>query len=161
MNEDADTTVIARTVTRTVVPLILVTAIAFLVQGHNLPGGGFIAGVMTVSAVALIYVVFGQAFLETDLIAGSAVGRDGTSEVRTRQVSAFLSVFALGLAIAAGSGLVPLLFGAPFLTQAVVFVEHLPLVHDLEFASAFAFDFGVYLTVVGALLTVLAVVGAE
>ncbi len=161
MTDETDTTVITRTVTRTVVPLILVTAIAFLLQGHNLPGGGFIAGVMTASAVALIYVVFGQAFLETDIIAGSAVGRDGASEAGTRQVSAFLSLFGIGLAIAVGSGLVPILFGAPFLTQAVLFVEHLPLVHDLEFASAFAFDFGVYLVVVGSLLTVLAVVGAE
>ncbi|KZN22830.1 sodium:proton antiporter [Haladaptatus sp. R4] len=161
MSDEADTTVITRTVTRTVVPLILVTAIAFLLQGHNLPGGGFIAGVMTATAVALIYVVFGQAFLETDIIAGSAVGRDGTREVGTRQVSAFLTVFALGLTIAAGSGLVPILFEAPFLTQAVVFVEHLPIVHDIELTSAFAFDFGVYLVVVGALLTVLAVVGAE
>jgi len=161
VTDDADTTVITRTVTRVVVPLIFVTAIAFLLQGHNLPGGGFIAGVMTVSAVALIYVVFGQAFLETDLFGGSSVGQDGTSEMGTRQVTAFVATFALGLAVAAGSGLVPVLFGAPFLTQAVAFLGGLPLVHDVEFASAFAFDFGVYLVVVGALLTVLAVVGAE
>ncbi|MFB6354632.1 MAG: MnhB domain-containing protein, partial [Halobacteriales archaeon] len=38
-------TVIARTVARLTVPLILVTAVALLLQGHNLPGGGFIAAV--------------------------------------------------------------------------------------------------------------------
>ena len=39
MTLDRKPTVIARTVTRLVVPMILVTAIALLLQGHNLPPG--------------------------------------------------------------------------------------------------------------------------
>jgi multicomponent Na+:H+ antiporter subunit B len=54
-----------------------------------------------------------------------------------------------------------MLFDVPFLTQAVVFVEHIPLYGELEFASALAFDLGVYFVVVGSLLTILAVVGKE
>jgi multicomponent Na+:H+ antiporter subunit B len=52
-------------------------------------------------------------------------------------------------------------FGYPFLTQGVAFVEPLPVYHELEVASALAFDLGVYAVVVGALLTITAVVGGE
>lgn len=39
-------TVITRTFTRVVVPLILLLPIALLLQGHNLSGGGFIGSVL-------------------------------------------------------------------------------------------------------------------
>jgi multicomponent Na+:H+ antiporter subunit B len=141
---DRKPTVIARTVTRLVVPMILVTAIALLLQGHNLPGGGFIAGVLTVTAFALVYIIFGLDYVETELL--------------DREYG---HVFAIGLAVAAGSGIAAMALGYPFLTQAVAFLEHLPVYGELEVASALVFDLGVYAVVVGALLTILAEVGAE
>ena len=155
---DTGTTVIVRTVTRIVFPLILLTAIALLLRGHNLPGGGFIAGVLTAAAFALLYVIYGLDFVESDLI-----DRGGESAVAAGPsiVTDYRLTFAVGLALAAGSGIIAILFGLPFLTQRVLFLEHLPVYHELELASAFVFDFGVYLVVVGALLTILAVVGAE
>nr|NIS31650.1 sodium:proton antiporter [Actinomycetota bacterium]NIW28566.1 sodium:proton antiporter [Actinomycetota bacterium]NIX21044.1 sodium:proton antiporter [Actinomycetota bacterium] len=56
---------------------------------------------------------------------------------------------------------VPILVGEPFLTQTFVILHDVPLYHELEVASALAFDVGVFLTVLGALLTALAVVGTE
>ena len=152
---DHRTTTIARTATRVVVPIILLTAISLLLQGHNLPGGGFIGAVLTVTAFALVYVIFGIEYLQSDLL-GSSGDPDENG-----LVSGYRWLFGVGLALAVGSGLAPILFGYPFLTQAVVFVEHLPLYGELEVASALAFDLGVYFTVVGALLTVLAEVGSE
>lgn len=149
-------TVIARTVTRTVVPVIVVTAIALLFQGHNRPGGGFIAGVLTVNAFALVYIVYGQDYLQDVLFDRTPAG-----EVLTGLVADYWLVFAFGLALAAGSGLVAVALGYPFLTQAVVFLERVPVYGTFEVASAFVFDLGVYLVVVGALLTILGVVGAE
>jgi len=152
-----DTTVIARTVARIVLPIILLTAIALLLQGHNRPGGGFIAAVLTAAGVGLIYVVYGLDYIETELFHRSpstpypegGIGREyGTAA-------------GIGLAIAVGSGLGAVALGYPFLTQAVVFLKHLPIYGELEVASAFAFDLGVYVTVVAALLTILAVVGSE
>ena len=152
-----DTTVIARTVARIVLPIILLTAIALLLQGHNRPGGGFIAAVLTAAGVGLIYVVYGLDYIETELLHRSpsapypegGIGREyGTAA-------------GIGLAIAVGSGLAAVALGYPFLTQAVVFLKHLPIYGELEVASAFAFDLGVYVTVVAALLTILAVVGSE
>ena len=149
--------VIARTVTRVVFPLILLTALALLFQGHNLPGGGFIAGVLTAAAFALVYIVNGLEYLQEDLL-----GRSGDDiESGPAIVADYLLVFAAGLALAAGGGVAATLFGQPFLSQAVLFLHDLPLFGELEIASAFVFDLGVYLVVVGALLTILAVVGDE
>ena len=149
------TTVIARTVVRAVVPIILLTAVALLFQGHNLPGGGFIGAVLTATAFVLVYVVFGLEYLQSDLL-----GLDTVDDTH-RAVEYYRWLFAAGLAVALASGLAPLAFGFPFLTQAVAMLEGLPVYGHLEVASAFAFDLGVYFTVVGGLLTVLGEVGSE
>ena len=153
-----DTTVIARTVARIVFPLVLLTAIALLFQGHNRPGGGFIAGVLTAAGVGLVYVVYGLDYIDEELLHREPVvpypGEVGIGRE-------YGDVVALGLAVAVTGGLVAVALGFPFLTQAVAFLEHLPVYGELEVASAFVFDLGVYFVVVGALLTVLAVVGAE
>lgn len=147
------TTVVARTVVRTVVPIILLIAIALLLQGHNRPGGGFIGGVLTTTAFVLVYVIFGREFLRDELLDRS----------RFDAVGAYRWLFSVGLAVAVLAGLGPMLLGFPFLTQGVVFLEQsaFPLFHELEVASALAFDVGVYFVVVGALLAILAEVGAE
>jgi multicomponent Na+:H+ antiporter subunit B len=147
---DRRTTVVARTVARLVVPVILMTAVALLLQGHNLPGGGFVGAVLTVTALVLVYVVFGAAYLV------ETVGADGE-----RLVGAYRALFAVGLGVAFVSGLAPMGLGGSFLSQAVFFVDGLPLYGELEVASALAFDLGVYLTVVGALLVVVSEVGDE
>lgn len=152
---DHRTTVIAKTVVRATVPIILVTALALLFQGHNRPGGGFIGGVLTVTAVVLVYVVFGLEFLQSVLF-----GLGNTAESH-RPTGYYRWLFGGGLALAAGSGLVPLLYGLPFLTQGVGFLHHLPVYGELEVASALAFDLGVYAVVVGGLLTIVAEVGEQ
>ncbi len=146
-----DTTVISRTVARIAVPIVFLVAVSLTLRGHNLPGGGFIGGVMTAIAVVLLYVVFGLQFVRDRLVPG-----DTTGVAR--------AMFAVGLAVAFASGLVPMLFGLGFLTQGfVVLPEPLPgpFFHDFEVATALAFDLGVFLVVVGGLLTVVREVGAE
>ncbi len=161
-------TVIARTVVRVVVPIILITAVSLLLQGHNAPGGGFIGGVLTAVAFVLVYIIFGLDYFETEILDRTALPRalpgepveDGKQQ-RPGVTKEFSEVLAIGLALAAGSGIVAIALGYPFLSQAVVFVEGVPLFHEIEVASALAFDLGVYFVVVGGLLTVVAVVGAE
>lgn len=153
------TTVIFRTVTRFVVPIILLVSIALFLQGHNYPGGGFIAGVLTTSAFALIYVAYGLDYLEEDVL-GREVG-DPVEHLSHGVVTDYRRLLSVGLAIAAGSGLVAVGLGFAFLTQDYVIVEHLPLYGEVELASAVAFDLGVYAVVVGALLTILSMVGSE
>ncbi len=146
-----DTTVIVRTVARIAVPLVFLVAVSLTLRGHNLPGGGFIGGVLTAIAVVLLYVVFGLQFVQNRLVPGE---RSGVARV----------MFSVGLGIAFVSGLVPVLFGDGFLTQGfVVLPEPLPgpFFHEFEVASALAFDVGVFLVVVGGLLTIVREVGAE
>jgi multicomponent Na+:H+ antiporter subunit B len=142
-----------------VVPLILVTAVALLLQGHNLPGGGFIGGVLTVTAFALIYVIYGLDYLEQELLHQN---RDPLLEsIQHGIVENYQVAFAVGLALAVVAGLVPILFEKNFLYQTHWYLDPLPIYGKLHVASALAFDFGVYFVVVGALLTILAVVGTE
>jgi multicomponent K+:H+ antiporter subunit A len=63
-----------------------------------------------------------------------------------------------GLLVAAGTGLVAMALGYPFLTSAFTHV-HWPLVGDFELASAMFFDTGVFLVVVGATVMILVELG--
>ena len=51
---------ILNTISKLVLPLLLVFAIYLLMRGHNAPGGGFIAGVMAGTAIAFQYIAFGS-----------------------------------------------------------------------------------------------------
>lgn len=149
------TTVIARTVARLVVPIIVVTSIALLLQGHNLPGGGFIAAVLATTAFVLVYVVHSLEYLRTVL------GISADTEFEHAPIGLYQAVLAVGLALAVASGLVPIVFGEPFLAQGYTILHDVPLYGELELATALAFDLGVFFTVVGGLLSILGVVGAE
>ncbi|QLD85909.1 sodium:proton antiporter [Natronomonas halophila] len=153
------TTTIMRTTARVVVPIVLVVALSLFLQGHNDPGGGFIGGVLTVAAFALVYVAYGLDYLEVGVL-----GREvdpGTGILQHRTVEAYRRLFVLGVLLAFVSGVVPMLFGEPFLTQTYTYVHGVPLYGEVELASALVFDIGIFCVVVGGLLAVLSVVGAE
>jgi multicomponent Na+:H+ antiporter subunit B len=159
-----DTTVIARTVARVVAPIILLTSVSLLFQGHNLPGGGFIGGVLTATAFALLYIVYDLNYVQDAItgVAGGPADRDKVDPGGANSSSRW--AFSVGLAVALTAGLAPILLGEEFLTQAVyIFAEPLPvpLYEEFEVASAFAFDVGVYFVVVGGLLTIVRQVGEE
>lgn len=133
-----------RVAARLVLPLALVVSLYIFWRGHNLPGGGFIAGLITAAALVLQYMALGQ---------GGAEGRLGgdAGERFTRWIAS-------GLGIAGLTGMAAFAFGRPFLTSAHGH-PHLPLLGDLPLASAALFDLGVYLTVVGATLLMLSALG--
>ena len=153
------TTTIMETTARVTVPIVLVLAVSLFLQGHNLPGGGFIGGVLTTAAFALVYVAYGLDYVEVTVLDREIDPGTGIFEHRT--VTAYRRTFELGLVLAVGSGLAGLAFGEPFLTQTFTVVHGVPLYHEVELASALVFDLGVFLVVVGGLLTILSVVGAE
>ena len=134
-----------RVVGRWVLPLALVVSVHIFWRGHNLPGGGFIAGLVTAIALLLQYMALGQAPAEAALrIAG------GRRLVRW---------IAIGLGIAGLTGLGAFVFGRPFLTSAFGHPV-LPLLGELPLATAALFDLGVYVTVVCATLLTLSVLGS-
>jgi multicomponent K+:H+ antiporter subunit A len=121
---------------RLLLPLALLVAIFVLLRGHNLPGGGFIAGLIT--AVALI----------TQYLA------NGIAWTRSRMSTRLHPLIGAGLLLATATGLASWWFGYPFLTSTFTHV-HWPLVGEFELASAMAFDLGVFLVVVGVTLVIL------
>ena len=127
---------------RPLLPLALLVSTYLLLRGHNLPGGGFIAGLVTGTAVLVQYLAHGNAWVEA------------------RLPPRYASVAALGIALAALTGLASLAFDAPFLTSAFGYLDW-PVVGKFEVASAMVFDLGVYLAVVGVVLSILATIGRK
>ena len=121
---------------RLLLPLALLVSAFIFLRGHNLPGGGFIAGLLTAAALIVQYLANGIAWGQERL---------------PWNAQRFIGV---GLLATALTGLASLLVGYPFLTSAFTHL-HWPVVGDFELASALVFDLGVYLVVVGATLLIL------
>lgn len=136
------TTLLATTVARLVFPFLLLLSLHLMLVGHNRPGGGFIAGVMVVAAVALQYVTFGLAETPQRLPRGS------------------LGLVAFGLTLALASGLAGLATGQGFLKSWVIHWQ-LPVLGEVEWATALAFDVGIFLLVAGVGLALLALIGED
>ncbi len=134
-----------RRAARLVLPLALVVSVYIFWRGHNLPGGGFIAGLVTAVALVLQYMALGQQ--QADALLHAAGGRR-----YTRWVGA-------GLAIALATGLGAVVLGHPFLTSAHASPE-VAVLGVMPLATAALFDLGVYITVVGSTLLTLSVLGA-
>ncbi|WP_332814486.1 monovalent cation/H+ antiporter subunit A [Ramlibacter sp.] len=134
-----------RMAARLLLPMALAVSAYIFWRGHNLPGGGFVAGLVTAAALVLQYIALGQD------VAESALG-GGAGERYTRWI-------ACGLGIAALTGVGSFLFGQPFLTSAHVHPV-LPLLGAAGLATAALFDLGVYVTVVGATMLMFSSLGA-
>jgi multicomponent K+:H+ antiporter subunit A len=131
---------IMQTLTRLILPLMLMVAIYIFIRGHNLPGGGFIAGL--IAAVALIVQYLSN----------------GIDWTKKRLRFDKHTLIYLGLLIATLTGVVSMFIGYPFLTSAFTHV-HWPIVGEFEVASAIAFDLGVFLVVVGSTVMILVQLG--
>lgn len=133
--------IIFEVVTRLVFHTIVVFALYLLFSGHNNPGGGFAAGLVTGLALLVRYLAGGRYELDeaAPVDAGALMG--------------------LGLFVATGSGLAPLAFGGAVLQSAVVDL-HLPLLGNVHLVTSLFFDIGVYLVVVGLLLDLLRSLGS-
>ncbi|EIC23021.1 monovalent cation/H+ antiporter subunit A [Thiorhodovibrio frisius] len=128
--------VILAMLSRPLLPMALLVAVFMLLRGHHEPGGGFIAGL--IASIALIL---------QQLASGQQWSAERLRLNYTRLIGA-------GLILSLGTGLAALVFGRPFLTSAFWHGE-LPLIGELEFASAMAFDAGVFLVVLGTVMLIL------
>lgn len=127
---------ILKAATRLLAGLIIVFSIYLLFRGHNVPGGGFAGGLVAGSAFALM------AISEGSFVVRSALRLD------PRQIC----VGGLGIAIA--SGLVGWSTGNPFLTG-LWWAPASGASAGLAIGTPLFFDIGVYLTVLGTILTLI------
>ncbi len=123
--------------TRLLLPMAMMVGVYIFLRGHNMPGGGFISGLVFAIAYLMQYMASGY----------------GWSHARQRFDHHVL--IGWGVLIATLSGAAAWLFGRPFLSSAFEYIEIWPL-EKFEIASAVAFDLGVFLCVLGAVLLALA-----
>ncbi|MGB3746714.1 MAG: monovalent cation/H+ antiporter subunit A [Rhodanobacter sp.] len=117
-------------------PVILLFGLHLFLRGHDLPGGGFVAGITVAVALILLYMARGARWVESRL-----------RVLPLRWIGA-------GLLLALFTGLGSLVFGRPFLTSHFQYLA-LPLFGRVPLATALLFDLGVFATVVGATILML------
>ncbi|MBO9588847.1 MAG: monovalent cation/H+ antiporter subunit A [Devosia sp.] len=117
-------------------PVVVVVAIYMLMRGHDLPGGGFIAGIIMSLAFILQYLAGGTRWVEE----------------RLRILPLLWIGWGLLLALLTGVG--AMVLGAPFLTSAFAYAD-IPLIGKVPMATALIFDLGVFALVVGATVLML------
>ena len=122
--------------TRVMMPIALMVAAYIFFRGHNMPGGGFIAGLIAAIAVVMQYMASGFAW------------------ATERQGLPYHGIIGSGVLVAAVTGMGAWFNGLPFLTSAFGYV-YLPYLEKFELATAALFDLGVFLAVLGAVLLAL------
>ncbi|WP_198653488.1 hydrogen gas-evolving membrane-bound hydrogenase subunit E [Actinocorallia populi] len=127
---------------RVLAPFIGVLSGYLFLRGHQEPGGGFIAALVSGILVAF----------------GVLIGRVGAAAGTVRPGAAWLPGW--GLAVAVAAGLAAAVAGRAFLTPLKASWS-VPLLGVLEFSSSLLFDFGVYLVVLGLMVTAVIRLGAE
>ena len=123
-------------VTRILLPLALIVGVFIFLRGHNLPGGGFVAGLIVGIALLLQYMASGLEW---------SVARRGVQDH---------ALIGWGMLVAGLTGAGAWAFGAPFLASSFGYVTLWPL-EKFEVATAALFDLGVFLTVLGAVMLTL------
>ncbi len=121
---------------RFLLPFMGIVVAYFFMRGHNLPGGGFVAGLIFAVAIIVQYMLAGTAWVESHL------------HLRPLRWLSF------GLIIACLTGLGACVLGYPFLTSHTAHVTF-PVLGEIHIPSAFFFDLGVFVVVVGATMLIL------
>ena len=123
--------------TRFLMPLALMVGVFIFLRGHNLPGGGFVAGLVVSIAFLLQYMASGYIW----------------SERRLRFDHQLL--IGTGVLVATFTGIAAWFMGWPFLTSGYDYVHIWPL-DEIELTTASVFDLGVFFCVLGAVMLSLA-----
>lgn len=129
------TSLILKTATRYMLPLLLLFSVFVMLRGHNEPGGGFVGGLVAAAGFALYMVAY-----------------DAESARRILRVNprTFIGV---GLLLAVASGVSSFLFGDSFLTGLWTEVN-VGGVEKVALGTPLMFDAGVYLVVMGVTLMI-------
>lgn len=127
-------TIIFKTASDYLLPILLLFSVFILIRGHYLPGGGFVGGL--IASIAYVLHSFANGLEKTKGIIKFHPGL----------------LMPIGLLLAITSGLSPLFGGLPFMTG-LWFEDPIPVIGLV--GSALFFDIGVYLVVVGVVLTII------
>lgn len=126
--------IILRTGTAFLLPLLLLVSVVILLRGHNEPGGGFVGGLTAATAMLLHMLAFGP------------------EQARRLLPVAPETLIGIGLLLALISGLPALLIGLP--PFQAIWTDFEPI-KGVKLGTPLVFDVGVYFTVAGVVLLIL------
>ena len=127
--------VILRIAARSITPLLTIVSLILLLRGHNAPGGGFIGGLLAAAAIAFYAMAMGPAPARRKL------------RLMPR------TLIGVGLLVALTSGLPAVFAGRPYLSGQW-WQPELPLLGAIPLGTPLWFDVGVYIAVIGFVLTI-------
>jgi len=130
------TSLILRTATRYLFPIIMLFSVYVLLRGHNEPGGGFVGGLAAASAYTLYALAFDVTTARTLLRIDSR------------------TLIGLGLLLSTVSGLISFFLNQPFMTSLWAKIKISPE-FTLVLSTPLFFDIGVYCVVLGVTLTII------
>ena len=133
------TSSILRTATRFLMPLLLLFAVFLLLRGHNEPGGGFEGGLVVAAAFVLYSIAYGVPASRRALLVEPS------------------TLLVAGLLVAIGSGMPAAVLGRPFMTGSWTTVSAGSVAIDV--GTPLLFDLGVFLAVIGVVLTIVFTLG--
>ena len=121
---------------RLVLPVAGLISVFFLLRGHNLPGGGFVGGLVLATAVIVQYMMGGVVWVES----------------RSRLHPLYW--ISVGLLLAGGAAMSSWFAMRPFLSALALDIA-LPLIGTIHVSTVLIFDLGVYMLVIGATVLIL------
>ncbi|WP_224816058.1 Na+/H+ antiporter subunit B [Hasllibacter sp. MH4015] len=127
--------IILKAATRLLTALLLLFSVYMLLRGHNLPGGGFIGGLIG-STGFILYAI--------------AQGAQATRDALRAEPQ---NIAMVGLGIALASGVYAVFFNDAFFTGQWWFIGDFASGDYIPISSVLFFDIGVYLVVFGSILT--------
>ena len=132
-----------RSLVQFVLPLAILLAFTHILYGHDQPGDGFTAGVITGLSVGLWYIVYGY--------------RETRARLFWVQPARLI---AIGLALAVVTALLPLLFGGGVLSH-VDFGKlwNLPVPRGVSLSTSLFFELAICIAVTGGILSLLSALG--
>jgi multicomponent Na+:H+ antiporter subunit B len=128
------TSSILQTAVRVLMPLLLLFALFLLFRGHNQPGGGFVGGLVVAASFVLYSIAFGVQAARRALLIDPSM------------------LLGLGLLVAVLSEVPGVLMGRPFMSAVWTTVEVGG--STVHVGSPLFFDVGVFLAVIGVVLTI-------
>ena len=105
---------------RLITLIIFAFSFYLFLAGHNNPGGGFIGGLMTASAILLLYIAFDMKKIKKEIPIN------------------FTSLIGIGLLTAVGTGIATMLFDYPFLTHFFDYFQF-PIIGEIELTTALCY----------------------
>ncbi len=128
------TSSILQTAVRVLMPLLLLFAVFLLLRGHNQPGGGFVGGLVVAASFVLYSIAFGVEAARRALLVDPS------------------RLLGSGLLVAIVSEIPGVVMGRPFMSAVWTTIDVGGSTLDL--GSPLFFDVGVFLAVIGVVLTI-------